>query len=170
MTLHVYSVYEPPQDDRSAAERAGDFIFVRDSFSRAALIFGPVWLVFKRQWAALAVYAVMAALFASIMYFAQTPSQLWSYVYLALNAVVGFEAPVLRGLQLEAQGWRNLGISEARNDRDAEYRFFKSWLDQTKTPKSPVPSSGTPSDRLTSTPDTSISPVLREARPPRILN
>lgn len=169
--MHVYSVYEPPQDDRSPAERAGDFIFVRDSFSRAALIFGPAWLIIKRQWAALAFYVLLAGVFALIMYVAATPSPLWSYVYLALNIIVGFEAPVLRGMQLEAQGWRSLGITEARNDRDAEYRFLKSYLDQPEPKDSSGPTgSGAIMDRLASTPEASLSPVLREARPPRILN
>src|SRR5260221_4731277 len=57
--MAVYTVHVPlSRDGASAPER---FVFVRDGFSFAALLFGPLWMLRHRMWLALLGYSVVTA-------------------------------------------------------------------------------------------------------------
>lgn len=168
--VSVYSVYEPPGVAVSKAERADQLIFVRDTFSRPTLVFGPMWLLIKGQWAGLLAYALLAALTIGICVVAGVPSAVWGYFYLGLNLIFALEYPLMRGTALEAEGWQFVGVSEGRTDEEAEYRFLASWLENAE-PSDGKTQSVTPQPiDLPKSEHEKISPVLREARPPRILN
>ena len=49
----VYSVFEPPERGGDAADHMERFMFVRDGFSFAAFLFGPLWFLWHRLWLAL---------------------------------------------------------------------------------------------------------------------
>lgn len=168
--MSVFSVYEPPQDKRSKAARSEDLIFVRDSFSRPHLVLGPIWLLVKQQWAGLAGYILLAACFSALAYFAGLPSLVWSYLYLGLNLIFALEEPLIRGTMLEAKGWRFVGVTEGQTQEEAEYRFLSSWLnDDAQSGSGTKPEVGQ-SIEIGASGEGAISPVLRDARPPRILN
>jgi len=168
--VSVYSVYEPPKDQRTKLERAGDLVFVRDEMARATVAFGPVALLFKQQWVSLIGYAALAALFAGVGWIAGLPSAVWGYVYLALNLIFALEEPMIRGTILESRGWHSIGIAEGRTKEDAEYRFIASWLGSDSENKSKGGPEPTQQITLHGSGSGVISPALKEARRPRILN
>ncbi len=168
--MSVYSVYEPPEDQRAKSERAGDLIFVRDELARATIIFGPLSLLLSRQWASLGGYAVLGAVFAGVIVLAGLPSAVWGYFYLALNFIFALEEPLIRGAVLESQGFLPVGITEGRTKEEAEYRFIDSWLGSDDKSSGKDKPEVAPQITLQGSSLGVISPALREARRPRILN
>lgn len=166
----VYSVYEPPGSDASRVQRADDLVFVRDAFSRPTIVLGPLWLAFTKQWDSLLAYFLLAAVLALVVLVAEIPLAFWGYFFLGLNAIFALEQPLFRGFLLEARGWKFVGVSEGRTEQDAEHRFVDAWLrqddgDGVKT--KPVVS---PKIDLQPVDKDRVSSVLRDARPPRVLN
>ena len=56
--MSVYTVHEPPQRDLGASVDPERFVFVRDGFYFWAMIFGPIWLLWRRLWLALLFYVI----------------------------------------------------------------------------------------------------------------
>src|SRR5258708_20295949 len=64
--MAVYTVHVPlSRDGASAPER---FVFVRDGFSFAALLFGPLWMLRHRMWLVLLAYALVVAALALVLH------------------------------------------------------------------------------------------------------
>lgn len=168
--MNVYTVYEPPEDQRAKLERADDLVLVRDDLARATLIFGPLALLFKQQWLSLVGYVLLAALFVGVIALAGLPSAVWGYFYLALNLIFALEEPLIRGAVLESRGWQPVGVAEGRTKEDAEYRFIASWLGSEDENDSKDKSEPAPQITLQGSASGVISPALKEARRPRILN
>src|ERR1700738_2025468 len=58
--MAVYTVHEPPlRAGATSAPEPERFIFVRDGFSFAALLFGPLWMLRHRMWLGLLGYGVV---------------------------------------------------------------------------------------------------------------
>lgn len=168
--MSVYTVYEPPEDQRAKLERADDLVFVHDDLARSTLIFGPLSLLFKQQWVSLVGYVILAALFAGFFSLAGLPAVVWGYFYLALNLIFALEESLIRGAVLEARGWSPVGVTEGRTKEDAEYRFIASWLGSHGNDKSKDQSEAKTQITLQGSASGVISPALKEARRPRILN
>ena len=61
--MPAYSVFEPPVSSRSGVASAGAtrtdrFIFLRETFSFVAFLFGPLWMLARRLWIVLIIYLV----------------------------------------------------------------------------------------------------------------
>lgn len=168
--LSIFTVYEPPADTRSKTDRAEDLVFVRDEFSRPTLVFGPLWLLLKRQWTTALLYLAVATVGAAILAAIGLPSALWGYFYLGLNLIFALEAPLIRGQILESQGWHFVGASEGRNEEDATYRFLHAWLTTSDLGAETSIADASKQISLTKPVTGAVSPMLRDARPPRILN
>ena len=56
--MSVYTVHEPPQRDAGASVDPDRFVFVRDGFYFWAMVFGPIWLLWRRLWLALLFYVI----------------------------------------------------------------------------------------------------------------
>lgn len=167
--MSVYTVYEPPGEQRSRAERADKLVFVRDGLSRPTVVLGPIWLLFNGQWTSLLGYFGLAAVFAGFIAFMGLPSVVWGYFYLGLNFIFALEDPLIRGTVLESKGWRPVGVTEGRTEEEAEYRFIASWLQSDDDHRDEQPEAA-PQITLKGSTTGVISPALREARRPRILN
>ncbi len=169
-TLSVYTVYEPPGDHRAKSERADQLVFVRDRLSRPTLVLGPLWLLFNQQWTGLIGYFGLATVFGGFVALTGLPSAVWGYFYLGLNLIFALEEPLIRCAVLESKGWRAIGVSEARTEEEAEYRFIASWLESDGKSDNKDRAENKQSIALKGSAIGVISPALREARPSRILN
>ena len=56
--MSVYTVHQPPQRKTGASADPERFAFVRDGFYFWAMVFGPVWLLWRRLWLVLLLYAI----------------------------------------------------------------------------------------------------------------
>lgn len=139
----MYTVYEPPSHISDTASRADEMTFVKDRFSRATAIFGPLWLLLAGHWAGLGVYLAAAVVLSSLISLFGLGVEWFGYAFGSLNLIAAYEEPALRGIMLEAAGWRQVGAVDARNLEEAEFRFFSNWLpgagDQTTSGMAPDP-------------------------------
>ena len=107
--MPVYTVHVP---SASAADfRATDkFIFVRDGFHFWAMVFGPLWLIWKRLWLALLgwIIAIVALEIVLARLGAGSAAIVSADVMVAL--LMGFEAASLQRWTLSRRNWRQLDV------------------------------------------------------------
>jgi hypothetical protein len=124
--MPVYTVHAPSE---SAADlRATDkFIFVRDGFHFWAMVFGPLWLIWKRLWLALLgwIVAIVALEIVLARLGAGSGAIVSADVMVAL--LMGFEAASLQRWTLSRRNWRQLDVVVADDEEAAERRFFDRW-------------------------------------------
>jgi len=125
--MPVYAVFEPPirQDgDHLERDRSDRFVFLREGFNPWAFLFGPLWMIRRRLWLVLIVYA---AVIAGLEFGLRRLGVAWPariVVYLLIELLIGIEATNLRAATLARRGWRDCGIVIADGLELAERRFF----------------------------------------------
>jgi hypothetical protein len=126
--MAVYTVHEPPlKAGATSGPEPERFIFVRDGFSFAALLFGPLWMLRHRMWLVLLGYgAVVGAL--SLVLRLHASASVGLIVWTLVALLLGFEAGTLRRFTLRRRGWTNIGIVVGDDLELAERRFFDSWI------------------------------------------
>lgn len=126
--VQAFTVHEPPNPPADRVDRAEQLAFVKDGFSFAALLFGPVWLLFNRMWAALLAYLLVAIALGTVLELLKV-APLWaSLTGIALNLFVALEADSIRRWTLERRGWQFIGTVVGRSTAECERRFFEAWL------------------------------------------
>jgi hypothetical protein len=123
--MAVYTVHEPPS--RAGASAPERFVFVRDAFSWAALLFGPLWMLWHRMWLVLLGYLAVTTALALVLHL-QGSAGVGTIVWGLLALLLGFEAGTLRRFTLGRRGFRNIGIVVGDDLELAERRFFDSWI------------------------------------------
>ena len=116
--------------------------FVPDRFSRAAFIFGPLWLLWHRVWRGLIGYATVLVLVTWATRWFQLPPAALSITLALLALFLGFEGPALRRAALERRGFRLADIVVSPNREHAESVFFERWRDEPEAPPAPPPARG----------------------------
>jgi len=158
--MAVYTVHEPPLRADAAAPEPERFVFVRDGFSFAALVFGPLWMLRHRMWLGLLGYGVVVAALTLVVHLhasATTETIVWALFALLL----GLEGATLRRFTLGRRGFRNVGIVVGDDLELAERRFFDAWMRKSAADLAsagrPTGPSGTPalapSPRMPQAPD-----------------
>ena len=103
------------------------FVFLRERFSWAAFLFGPLWMIWRRLWLVLIIYLIVLGLIEFGLRRLGIASQVRFTVYFLVALLVGIEAASLRRWTLLRRGWRDRGIVIADDLEMAERRFFDSW-------------------------------------------
>ena len=96
-------------------------VLVREGFSWAALIFGPVWLLLARAWIAAAL-----TIAAGVMIGWLTNDFAGSILSLALALCLGFYGHDLQRWSLERRGFRLTHVLAARNEDAAWARLYEA--------------------------------------------
>jgi hypothetical protein len=125
--MAVYTVHEPPLKGAAAPQPEG-FIFVRDGFSFAALLFGPLWMLRHRMWLVLLGYVLVVVALAVAVRMAQSSTAAGMTAYFLLALLIAFEAGTLRRLTLRRRRFRNVGVVVGDDLEAAEARFFDAWI------------------------------------------
>ncbi|HEY0234577.1 MAG TPA: DUF2628 domain-containing protein [Afipia sp.] len=123
--MAVYTVHAPASfgvDVRTTPDR---IVFIRDGFYFWAFIAAVLWLIWHRLWLATLGYLVLmvALQLALIALGAGDGVQLVVFAVIAL--LTGLEAGSLWRWTLARRKWRQIGVVVARNQREAEQRFFE---------------------------------------------
>ena len=125
--MAVFTVHEPPlrpADPVPDIERA---LFVRDGFSFAAFLFGPLWMLWHRMWLVLLAYLVLAGgLLAALLAAGASRSAILAAGFL-VALLVGLEAPTLRRITLSRRRFKEVGLVGGDDREVAERRFFATW-------------------------------------------
>jgi Protein of unknown function (DUF2628) len=125
--MAVYTVHQPPLRAGATAPEPERFIFVRDGFSFAALLFGPLWMLRHRVWLGLLGYVAAVAALTLIMRL-NGSATVETIVWALFALLLGFEAATLRRFTLGRRGFRNIGIVVGDDIELAERRFFDAWI------------------------------------------
>lgn len=123
----IYTVHEPPNGPANRLESAERLVFVKDGFSWLAAAVPPLWLLFKRMWLELAIYAGGTGLMVWALT-AMGATNTSNALLLIVQIIFGFEAGALYSASLERRGWRLVGTVAGRNSEDCERRFLEAWL------------------------------------------
>jgi Protein of unknown function (DUF2628) len=138
--MPAFAVLEPPvRTGRPAANHADRFVFLRERFSWAAFLFGPLWMIWRRLWIVLIIYLIVLGLLEFGLQRLGIASQARSAVFFLVALLVGIEAASLRRWTLLRRGWRDRGIVIADDLELAERRFFDSWSVGKAMPPPPPP-------------------------------
>jgi hypothetical protein len=142
--MPAYAVFEPPLRGRSISAHADRFIFLRERFSLAAFVFGPLWMIWRRLWLALIIYLVATSLIEWGLQSLGTPIGARTTVYVLLQLLIAFEAANLWRWTLLRRGWSDRGIVFGDDLELAERRFFaanppRHAADPTSPPSEPEP-------------------------------
>jgi len=124
----TFTVHEPPDPPADRIDRAEKLVFVKDGFSWAAAVFGPLWMIAHRLWWALLGFVLIAGGLQLAAKLTAADQRWLGLASFAVNILVGFEADTLRRWALECRGWRMLGAVSGRNYAECERRFFEAWL------------------------------------------
>ncbi|RXF70325.1 DUF2628 domain-containing protein [Hansschlegelia zhihuaiae] len=128
--MRNWLIYEPPGGARPVLEDAEKFVTVREGFSKAAFFLAPFWLIWRRCWLALALWAVAVALVVVVFHMADLQGGP-GIVFLALPSLaVGLESSWIRARALEKRGYALAGSALARTREEAEVAFFQDWLSE----------------------------------------
>ena len=126
--MAIYTVHEPPRPADGASPAPERYVFVRDGFSFAATLFGPLWMLRHRMWLALLGYGTVVVLLGFGLRMIQASTAVGLTVGALLALLVGFEAGTLRRFTLARRRFRNVGLVVADDIELAERRFFDSWV------------------------------------------
>jgi Protein of unknown function (DUF2628) len=143
--MAIYAVFEPPVRDPEGIDYAERFAFVRDGFSWAAFLFGPLWMLRHLLIIELIGWIVLVAVLAVTARLLPLPSDATWLLLLLLAILIGLEASTLRQWALQRRGWHELGVVAADDIATAERRFFDNWAAGDATVTVPVvPRAGGP--------------------------
>ena len=125
--MSVYTVHEPPQRDAGVSVDPDRFVFVRDGFYFWAMVFGPIWLLWRRLWLALLLYVVAWAVVQGPLWLVKIGPTAHGAIGLLFAILLGMEASSVSRWTLNRRGWKNLGVVIGDDLESAERRFFQSW-------------------------------------------
>ncbi|WID94411.1 DUF2628 domain-containing protein [Bosea vestrisii] len=126
--MAFYQALIPPPDAGGLREEIEQACLLPESFTWPALIFGGVWLLFKRLWLVFIVYALV---WAGLIYLQRQMGFSFLAVMLshtALAIFLGLEGQNLIARKLLRKGWRLVDVVEAPDLSSAERRFFERAL------------------------------------------
>jgi hypothetical protein len=129
-----YSVFEPPGSEPQSFEASERSAFVKDGWCWPALLFPPIWLLWRRMWlvflfwltvvVAIGVAGTLIALSDGALAILDTVFALW----------FALEANAMRRWTLARNGWRFAGIATGADRVDAEHRFFSRSTSESVVP------------------------------------
>ena len=118
--MAIYVVMAPAGEGE-APEKA---VFLRDGFSIAAFVFGPLWLFWNRAYLAAALWLALLTTLALGGTALGVRPEATGLLNLALSLALGFEGVRLVIRALERRGFRQSAIVACDNAQEAEEVFF----------------------------------------------
>lgn len=139
--MATYTVYVPAGIG-DPGRRAEQTIFVREDFSLAAFVFGPLYLLYRRLWLATLVWlaAALALALASEALGLSSLSRVALFGLLAL--LTGCEAGTIRQRGLTRRGYDQAALLTGLTREQAERAFFGRDGARSPPRSAPAPSAG----------------------------
>ncbi len=139
--MAVYTVHEPPRRNDDAFAHTERFVFVRDGFSWAAFLFGPLWMLRHRLWLAFVVFLIVTFALGAATRVAGDGDWLIG-IGLVIALFIGFEASTLRRYGLARRRWNTVAVVIGDDLESAERRFFDAWAAGSVPRPAPPPAAG----------------------------
>ena len=126
--MTIYTVHAPVSDGTDIRAAADEVVFVRDGFYVWAFVAAIVWLIWHRLWLALVGYIAISILGELAFKLLGVGVTARFIIMIVFALLIGFEASTLRRWKLSRGKWRQLAVISARNEDEAEQRFFDRWV------------------------------------------
>lgn len=138
--MPAFAVFEPSERKRGSGVHSDGFVFLREGFSLGAFLFGPFWMIWRRQWLVLLIYLIVLGGVEYGLRRLGIPVSARLMVYVLISLLIGLEAASLRRWTMLRGGWRDCGIIIADDLEMAERRFFdaRSVVAPAAKPSAPV--------------------------------
>lgn len=120
--MTTYTVHAPPVSATGGMSEAERMIFVKDGFCWAACLIPVVWMLYRRMWVVLCLYALFAVAIELAGRFLGVPAATALGLLGALY--LGFEGNTLRRWSLARRRFSERGVVEGGSREEAEIRFF----------------------------------------------
>jgi hypothetical protein len=121
--MPAFAVLEPP-GHADTASHPDRFIFLRETFSLGAFVFGPLWMMWQGLWLELLVYVAGLLMAVSALAAIGVGGGAIILIVGLLQLLLGLEATTLVRWMRVRSGWRDGGIVIADDLDLAERRFF----------------------------------------------
>ncbi len=122
--MATYIVLEP-QDTMGISDKA---VFIRDGFTIGAFILPAIWLLFSRLWLEAALSLLTIAVLGVIAGLLNA-ADIATYLALAVSLFIGAEFTNWRIKRLVRKGYKEKTVIEARNQAEAEIRYYYAFAD-----------------------------------------
>jgi hypothetical protein len=135
--MTIYTVHAPPAGSKGAGDPTR-FVFIKEGFCWPALFFPGLWILVRRLWLVLLGFLIVALGLGRLgeALGGPLPGLILALAWL----LFAIEANGLRRWTLERNGWRLIGVAEGGRMREAERRFFATWIGSgAKLPAPPAP-------------------------------
>jgi hypothetical protein len=128
--MAIYRVHLPvgAPDPAGMAERAK---FLREGFSWAAFLFGPLWLLARGLWRPLLLWCLGALIVGLAIFFGRLSGATGVWLYLLSALFFGIEGQGLAAAAMERAGFRFVDIATGADRLAAERGFFSRWFADT---------------------------------------
>ena len=121
MTLYTVHV---PDDTSDAVNRADRTVFLREGFSVWAFLFGSIFLLWHRLWAAVAAWIGLSCLVAGAAWLLHPPAASVLALFGLMHLFIGVEGNDLRRFRLERRRYRLADVVAGDGREEAEIGFF----------------------------------------------
>ncbi len=124
--MAVFTVFLPPAPE-GAIPPPEKIVFLRDAFSWPAFVFGPLWLAWRRAFAAAGASFVVLVALSLALSALQLPAGAGAWLGLAFGVWLGFEGVALVAWSLRRRGYVEADVVVADALDEAEEVFFARW-------------------------------------------
>ena len=121
MSEKIYNVLEKPE----APEPTDRVVLLKEGFTFWAFIFGPIWLLAKRQWVLFFGFIACAIGVRLLAGLFDLPVLTVAVVALFLHIMLGYHANDLRAWRLKRTGYRFAGVLAAESPMHAQRRYYE---------------------------------------------
>lgn len=131
--MAAFTVFLPPSRN-GASPSPEKIVFLRDAFSWPAFLFGPLWLAWRRAFAAATVSLIVLIALSIALSTLQLPAGAGAWLGLAFGVWLGFEGSGLVASTLRRRGYVETDIVVADALEEAEEVFFARWRPSSSAP------------------------------------
>ena len=124
--MAAFTVFLPPAAD-GAPPSPEKIVFLRDAFSWPAFVFGPLWLAWRRAFAAAALSLIALVVLSAGLSALRLPAEAGVWLGLAFGVWLGFEGAALVAWSLRRRGYVETDVVVADALDEAEEVFFARW-------------------------------------------
>jgi hypothetical protein len=125
--MAIYTVHAPVGYGTDVRATGDKVVFVRDGFYVWAFLAALIWLIWHRLWLALFGYVAISILAEMIFKALDVGVVIRFAVMIVFALLMGFEAGTLWRWKLSRGKWRQLDVVSAKDEEEAERRFFDRW-------------------------------------------
>lgn len=120
MTIFTVHVRQSAADLDAIAD---DMVLVPEKFSMAAVLLGPLWLLFHRLWISFVLWIAVAFIVFGALYFGNA-TQFMSTAYIIGALLLGLEANALKRRELQFLGYDVADVTSGNSVEEGERRYL----------------------------------------------